>query len=143
LAVPDIVGQDEEVLRDVERRARAEQHIGKHRIQQGVRASASPMQQQHRVIHVTCGVAVQRAQGEVMQPELGQRLVGAESEVRQHNGPVDCWPLACGWRRRRCWWVRRRHRHGLSAGSNWNQQRSGEKNPGCAKLHAFTPGSTV
>ena len=88
LAVADVVGQDDEVLLDVEHAARHEQHIGEDGIQQRVRIAARAVQQQDGVIHMTGCIAMRRAQREVVQLEFRKRLAGTEAEVRQGNGAV-------------------------------------------------------
>ena len=85
--VPDVVGQNEKVLRNVERRARSEKHIGKERIQQRVRVAARPVQQQNRVVHVARGVAVRRSQRKVMQTQLGQRSPASKRKLSSTTVP--------------------------------------------------------
>ena len=93
LAVADVVGQDYEVFRNVLPLAGAEQHIGENGIQQRVRIAAGAMQQEDGVIDVAGSVALRRAEGEVVELELRQRLAGAEAEIGKdgraiHGGPL-------------------------------------------------------
>ena len=65
----DVVGEDEVVFRDVERLAGPEQHVGEHRVQQRMGVAAGAVQQQDGVVDMARGVAVRRAQGQVVQVE--------------------------------------------------------------------------
>jgi len=93
---PYIVGQDEEVLLDIERRAGGEEHVREDGVHEGVGVAAGTVQQEDGVVDMALRVVVRGAEGEVVQLELRQRLAGAEAEVGQGLGAVDCGPAAGG-----------------------------------------------
>jgi hypothetical protein len=138
LAVADVVGQDEEILRDVERLAGAEEHIREQGVQQRVGTAAGAMEQEHGIIDVAGGVAVGRAEGEVVQLELRQRLSGAEAEVCQHDGAIDRGPSVSR-RLSSRWGIGRGERHGLAIGNGADQEGRRQVNPTCAQVHARVP----
>ena len=62
----DVVGEDDEILGDVERLARAEEDVGEDGVEQRVGAAAGTVQQQDDIVGVAIGVAVQRPEREVV-----------------------------------------------------------------------------
>ncbi len=70
-AVADVVGEDEEVLGDVEGLARAEEDVGEDGVEERVRVAAGAVEQEDGVVGVALGVAVRGAQGEVVEVEAG------------------------------------------------------------------------
>src|SRR5262249_22246075 len=68
------VREDDEILGRVERLAWSEQLAGKVPIHHGIAGAVAPVQHQHRL-------AGRRAEGEVVQLELGQDLAGLKLEV--------------------------------------------------------------
>jgi hypothetical protein len=109
--------------------ARREQHVREQRIHQRVRVAAGAMQQQHRVVHVAGGVAVRRAEGEVVQLEFRQRLIAAKVEVRQHNSTIDRGPSDSRRLRGR---IRTGKRHCLATAGATKQKGCSNQNPVCA-----------
>ena len=88
LAVADVVGEDDEVFGDVEGLAGAEEDVGEDRVEEGVSVAAGAVEEEDGVIDVAGGVAVRRAEGEVVEFELRDGLAGAEVEVRDDVGAV-------------------------------------------------------
>jgi hypothetical protein len=80
-AAADAVGQDDEILRGVERLAGGEQLVGERGHQPRLAAGAGAMQQDHRIGDVAGGVALGRAQRHVMLLELRDLLPTLEAEV--------------------------------------------------------------
>jgi len=112
--VADVVGEDEEVFGDVEGLAGAEENVGEDGIEKGVGVAAGAVEQEDGVIDLAGCVAVGRAQGQVMELELGQGFAGAEAEVGEGDGAVGGGPVG-GWGLRGgCGWLG--HGHGLALG---------------------------
>ena len=81
LAVADVIGEDQEVARDVERLAGAEEHVGEDAVEERMRVAAGAVQEEHGVVDLACAVVVRRAEGQIVQLQLGQGFTGAEAEV--------------------------------------------------------------
>ena len=75
-----------------------EQHVGKHRIHQRMRAAARPMQQQNRIVHMPRRVAMRSPQRDVVQPEFRQSLARAKTKILQDHRAIHRRPLARRWR---------------------------------------------
>ena len=80
-AVADVVGQNDVELRDIERLAGPEKHVGKDRVEQGMGIAAGAVEQQDCVISVAGCIAVRLAQSQVVQLQLGEGFTAAEVEV--------------------------------------------------------------
>ena len=84
VAVADVVGQDDEELRGVERLARPEQLAGElARPTNCAAGAAGAVHDQHRVAHHALRVLRTACRGAVVHPQLGQRLAGREPEVSE------------------------------------------------------------
>ena len=81
VALADVVGEDEEVFGDVERLAGAEEDGGEDGVEERVGVAAGAVEEEDGVVDVACGVAVRRAEREVVELELGEGFAGAELEV--------------------------------------------------------------
>jgi len=112
--VADIVGEDEEIFGDVEGLVGAEEDVGEDGVEKGVGVAAGAVEKEDCVVDVAGGVAVGRAQGEVMELELGEGFAGAEAEVGEGDGAVGCGPLGGLGLRGGCGWLG--HGHGLALG---------------------------
>ena len=80
-SVPDVVGQDDVILLDVEQPAGNKQHAGELRPQELVTAAACAMHDEHRVRDAARFVAHGRAQRRVMQAQRVERLAVGEFEI--------------------------------------------------------------
>jgi len=96
LAVADVVGEDEEIFGDVEELAGAEEDVGEDGIEEGVGVAAGAVEKEDGVVDVPGGVAMGRAEGEVVELELGQGFAGAKAEVEEGDLAVGGGPF-CGW----------------------------------------------
>lgn len=85
--VADAVGQDDVVLRRVEKLAGAEQLVGELRLQELCSASTRAVQDQDRVAHDALGVLLGRAQRPIVQPHLLERLPAREAHVPRDPRP--------------------------------------------------------
>ena len=92
----DVVGEDEEVFGDVEGLAGAEEDVGEDGVQERVGVAAGAVEEEDGVVDVAGGVAVRRAEGEVVELELGEGFAGAEAEVLDGVGAVLGGPLGGG-----------------------------------------------
>ncbi len=70
----DVVGEDEEVLGDVEGLAGAEEDVGEDGVQERVGVAAGAVEEEDGVVGVALRVAVGFAEGEVVEVEFGERL---------------------------------------------------------------------
>ena len=66
LAMTDVVGKDDVILRDIEGLPRSEENVGKDRVEKGMGVAASAMQQKHGVVSVPGRVGVTLAEREVV-----------------------------------------------------------------------------
>ena len=89
LAVPDAVGDHDEVLGRIQQPARHEQHPGELLTQKLVRVAAGPVQYQDGVVDMPVRSAVRRAERDVMQPQVLHHLAVGEGEPRNDVRPVD------------------------------------------------------
>ena len=71
LAVADVVGEDEEVLCDVEGLAGAEEDVGEDGVEEGVGVAAGAVEEEDGVVGVAGGVAMGFAEGEVVEVQFG------------------------------------------------------------------------
>jgi hypothetical protein len=99
-AVADVVGEDDEVFGDVEGLSGSEEDVGEGWVHQGVGVAASAVEEEDSIIDVAGGVAMEFAEGEVMELEHGERFSAAELEALDDVGSVLGGPLgrslACG-----------------------------------------------
>ena len=72
----DVVGEDEEVLRDVEGLAGAEEDVGEDGVEERVGVAAGAVEEEDGVVGVACGVAVRCAEGEVVEVEPREGFAG-------------------------------------------------------------------
>ena len=113
-AVADVVGQDQEIFRDVEGLAGTEKDAGEDGIEQRMGVTAGAVEQEDGVVDVAGGVAVGGAEGQVVELEFGQDFAGAEAEVGQGDEAVGGGPgYGVGWRGG---WRCGGHGHGLALG---------------------------
>ncbi len=121
LAMTDVVGEDEEVLRDVEGFAGAEEDVGEDGVEERVGVAAGAVEEEDGVVGVALRVAVRCAEGEVMEVEPPEGFTGLEVEVGDVEGAVLGWPLdgfgGCGGLL---------GRGGLGEGSGCKEQEGGE-----------------
>ncbi len=97
-AVADAVGQDDVVLADVEKATRHEQHAGELWPDELMPVAAGAVHHDHRIGDAAVAIlAMRRAQGRVVQPQVGQRLARTEFEIMDdiiafHRAPADLRP---------------------------------------------------
>jgi hypothetical protein len=97
VALADVVGEDEEVLGDVEGLAGAEEDVGEDGVQEGVTVASGAVEQEDGVVYVALRVAVRLAEGEVVQGQFGEAFAGAELEVLDDVGLLFDGPIGGGW----------------------------------------------
>src|SRR2546423_9635557 len=76
-AVADAVGEDDEILGDVEKLARAEEFSGKLRGKELVAGASGAVKDQDGVVDVAVGIVSGCAEGGVVQAQLGNGFAGA------------------------------------------------------------------
>jgi hypothetical protein len=91
--VADVIREDNVELSDIERLAGAEENVGKDRIEKRVSVATGPVQEQDRIISVSCGIAVGLAEREVVELQLGEGLAGPKAEIFDDVGAVLDRPL--------------------------------------------------
>ena len=130
----DVVGQDDEVFGDVERLAGAEENIREQGIHERVGIATGAVEEEHGIIDVARCIAVGRAESEVMQLELGQRLASAETKVGQNSNAVYGGP-GNGKRLLRGWRTRGGHGHGLAICRHTEEEHGGNWGQDSAQVH--------
>ena len=80
-AVTDVVGEDEEEFGDVEGFAGAEEDVGELGEEKIAGEASGAVEQEDGIVDLACGVAVRRAEREVVELELGEGFAGVELEI--------------------------------------------------------------
>jgi hypothetical protein len=93
ISMTDVIGEDEEILCDVEWLARSEENIRKDWIQQSVAISSSAMKEKDGIVHMTVGSAMRLTKCQVMQCEFRKCLASAETEILNDVDVVLYGPL--------------------------------------------------
>ena len=92
----DVVGEDEEVLGDVEGLAGTEEDVGEDGIEEGVSVASGAVKEKDGVVGVAGGIAVGFAESEVVEVEFGDGLAVFEVEVGDVVGAFLRGPLGGG-----------------------------------------------
>jgi hypothetical protein len=92
-AMPDVVGENNVELRDIQGLAGAEENVGESRVEERMGGAAGAMKQQNSVIRMTVGVAVRLAKREVMELQFRQGFTCSEAKIFDRVRAFLCGPL--------------------------------------------------